>query len=73
MKIAFDSTYHWDFGAPTLQAEMHTDGDGVTRLRVFCPHCEVWHYHGPRLGHREAHCHDPASPFERTGYNLQMP
>ncbi len=35
MKIVFDSTYHWDFDAPTLDAEMHRDDGGVVRLRVF--------------------------------------
>ncbi|WP_436715076.1 hypothetical protein U8335_20365 [Roseiconus lacunae] len=73
MKIAFDSTFHWDFNAPTLDAEIFTGEAGERRFRVWCDHCQVWHYHGPRSGHREAHCHDRTSPYERSGYNLRGP
>lgn len=73
MKIAFDSTYHWDFDAPTLPAEL-VEVNGAKRLRVWCDHCHRFHFHfhGPRPGHRESHCHDPESPYERSGYNLEM-
>jgi hypothetical protein len=47
--------------------------------RFWCEHCRCEHAHGagnfawlgiPLLGHRVAHCHVPASPYERTGYIL---
>src|SRR5580700_9612621 len=31
--------------------------DGRGGLRTWCPWCDRWHYHGPRYGHRSAHCH----------------
>lgn len=57
--------------APTLDAEVYHGDAGEIRLRIWCEHCVIWHYHGPRPGHREAHCHDPGSPYERSGYNLK--
>ena len=39
---------------------------------VWCDHCDDWHWHGPLEGHRIAHCHDPASPYEARGYNIQL-
>lgn len=44
-------------------------------LAVWCPHCATFHYHGWDTGndgtvleHRVEHCHDPASPFHKSGY-----
>jgi len=72
MKIAFDSTYHWDFSAPTFEAESVLIDGYIHRYRVECPYCKIYHFHGPRDGHREAHCTDVDSPFFATGYNIQL-
>ena len=50
MKIAFDSTYHWDFSAPILDAEVYHGDADESRLRVWCDHCQRWHYHGRDQG-----------------------
>ncbi len=72
MKLVISNTppYYLNLDAPTLPAHEHTDATGRTLWRVWCRHCATWHQHGPGEGHREAHCHDPASPYERNGYNL---
>jgi len=38
---------------------------------VWCPFCKRFHYHGNAEGHRCAHCHNPNSPFDRTGYIIK--
>lgn len=58
--------------APTLPAEAITDDDGHILWRVWCKHCNNWHFHGPGDGHRLAHCTDPASPYLKQGYNLSL-
>jgi hypothetical protein len=42
-----------------------------------CPHCKREHSHGAgpdpqstAAGHRTAHCADPDSPYDKTGYVL---
>ena len=42
-------------------------------LRTWCCWCNKWHYHGPKYGHRSAHCHRADSPFRDTGYILTDP
>jgi len=47
--------------------------DGA-QVRVWCPYCNAWHYHGAgTLGHRVAHCHNVDSPYLATGYVLADP
>ena len=71
MKICFDSTSIWDYSALTLVAESVLLDGFILRYRVWCPHCADYHYHGPRNGHREAHCHVTDSPFHKSGYNIE--
>ena len=52
-------------GRPILIAEP----DGAGGLKVWCPSCTRWHYHGLSYGHRSAHC-GPGSPFKGSGYIL---
>jgi hypothetical protein len=40
--------------------------------RFWCDHCNKWHSHGAGAGHRLAHCHKPGSPYERTGYFIEL-
>ena len=30
-------------------------------LGAWCKHCGIWHWHGARTGHRNAHCISPAT------------
>ena len=71
MKVPIDHYAVIDLDAPTLPA-YEAGIAGVTVWRVWCAHCCRWHQHGAGEGHREAHCHDPASPYERSGYNLAL-
>ena len=50
----------------------HVLVDGVSKYRVWCDHCKVWHFHGAMEEHRIAHCTDQASPYWKTGYNLAL-
>ena len=56
--------------APTLPANESIGDYGTTRWLVWCKHCNDWHVHGPMEGHREAHCHDSASPCRVAQYEL---
>jgi len=59
-----------DLDAPTLAAyEVY---DQYVRWVVYCKHCRLWHSHSPAEGHREAHCHDPESPYRKRGYNVSL-
>lgn len=49
------------------------------QLAVWCPWCRAFHWHGwdpaydgRHAEHRVAHCHDEASPFQRTGYYISV-
>ena len=49
------------------------------QLAVWCPFCRDLHFHGwdpaydgRHAEHRVAHCHDDASPFQRTGYFISV-
>lgn len=54
----------------TLEASFH----GTSQVKVYCPHCRRYHFHGNagvvagRPEHRVAHCTKPGSPYERRGY-----
>jgi hypothetical protein len=52
---------------PTVPAYRHPNG---TQLLAWCAYCRGYHWHGPPFGHRIAHCHEPASPYRDTGYDL---
>ncbi len=62
---------------PTAECELSKDGTQLVVAR--CPLCGKTHRHGagkpgtpeyPVLGHRVAHCFDPKSPYDRSGYHL---
>ena len=55
---------------PLLPAYRHTWRHGSSSLVVWCFFCRAWHFHGMGNGHRVAHCHNPASPYDRWGYIL---
>lgn len=60
-----------DVEAPALPAyEVVDDGDG--RWAVWCTFCGPWHLHGPAEDHSEAHCQNVASPYWRSGYDLEI-
>ena len=71
MKVPINQVACINLDAPTLPAE-EVRIKGTTCWRVWCEHCETWHYHGPAEGHREAHCQDSSSPYWRSGYNLAL-
>lgn len=60
-----------DLDAPVLAAE-EVLVEGRRLWRVWCRHCDAWHYHGPMEGHRIAHCRVAASPYVATGYNIAL-
>ena len=60
--------YFIDVSAPVSGA-LPVTVDGRVLWRVWCKHCERYHYHGPGEGHREAHC-QTLTPYSATGYNL---
>jgi hypothetical protein len=69
MKVPISEYDLIDLDAPVLPA-FEASAGGAKKWLVWCKHCNVWHRHGPAEGHREAHCHDPQSPYWRMGYNL---
>jgi len=42
-----------------------------THLRVWCPYCRAFHYHGKGEGHRAAHCVKD-NPLRQTGYYVAV-
>lgn len=54
------------------QAELYGD----LQVRLWCQHCELWHYHGHAgdqvgtITHRVAHCTKQGSPYDRDGYEF---
>jgi hypothetical protein len=42
-------------------------------VKVWCEHCNTWHYHGRKggSGHRSAHCTNRNSPYKITGYEIR--
>ena len=63
--------YFTDDHAPTFACHEVTDGGGRMLWAFDCPECGTLHYHGPRPGHRIAHC--AAGPLTVTGYNVVGP
>jgi len=53
---------------PILKGQV--DKYGI-QLRVWCPSCNKIHLHGPKAGHRVAHCHDSKGLFHDTGYIIK--
>jgi hypothetical protein len=73
MKLPINSVAVIDLDAPVLRAyRVRSKRTGAMRFRVWCRHCDGWHYHGPGEGHREAHCFSPDSAYHRSGYNLAL-
>ena len=58
----------YEDGIPVLRAIPYTP-EGF--LKVWCPDCETWHFHGKGEGHRVAHCREKTS-MKRTGYILRV-
>jgi hypothetical protein len=50
MKVPINEVGRISLDAPMLPAEEVQIG-GVTCWRVWCRHCQAWHYHGPAEGH----------------------
>jgi hypothetical protein len=69
MKVPISNYAVVELEAPVLPAYEKVV-QGVTKWVVWCKYCGRWHSHGAAEGHREAHCHDPCSPFWKSGYNL---
>ena len=51
MKVPIDDHSVINLDAPTLPVYEATT-DGSVYWFVWCEHCQVWHRHGPREGHR---------------------
>ena len=63
-------------GMPILPGWPTKDGKQVRVMCVFCGH---FHFHGlsqeerdGALGHRVAHCHNPDSPYNESGYYIRV-
>jgi len=41
-------------------------------MMFWCPFCRKYHRHGRGDGHRAAHCTNPDSPYNETGYIIRM-
>lgn len=54
---------------PVFIGELHDDFEGG--IRIFCPHCEEWHYHGHGEGFRRAHCME--GPLVGEDYIIVLP
>lgn len=57
---------------PVLQGEMIRD-----QVRIWCKYCMQYHYHGrlyptTTITHRVAHCFKDSSPYNETGYDIEM-
>lgn len=60
-----------DDAIPILHATL--DNGRNDRWKVWCQHCEVFHFHGAGDGHRAAHCSSYLSPYKETGYLIFGP
>jgi len=62
--------------APVVLCERFWTRDGHGRRfegwKFWCEHCKREHHHSPEAGHRVAHCFDRSSPYDRTGYILEL-
>lgn len=49
-------------------------GEKIRRnqIKVWCEHCCKYHVHGFPEGHRVAHCINPESPYNKTGYFIKV-
>jgi len=59
-------------GTPVLKGEII----GI-QVRVWCEFCNRYHYHGwpdptARMTHRVTHCINPTSPYQETGYYIEV-
>ncbi|WP_407282857.1 hypothetical protein V7O61_02435 [Methanolobus sp. WCC1] len=55
---------------PTFKCIPRIDFEGG--MMFFCPHCQEWHKHSQKNGHRVAHCSRDESPLKKTGYIIEM-
>lgn len=53
--------------------------NGRIQVKVFCPNCDLYHYHGwdrsadmSRIEHRAPHCYPPSVTFEHGGYYIGL-
>jgi hypothetical protein len=62
-----------DGALPVMHCRAERARDGHRVVWTFlCPHCRRRHTHGAGPGHRVAHCNDPSSPYEASGYVLAL-
>lgn len=59
-------------GIPVLQGEVIGD-----QVRVWCKYCKKYHSHGwpyptTNITHRVAHCINKDSPYNETGYDIEV-
>lgn len=72
--LVFDCPYCWRYGGSTGCCDVDNGGFYKRRPKLAKP---VQHVHGGGSdfgdgdGHRVAHCMNPASPFNETGYILK--
>lgn len=64
-------------GIPVLPGYIQDAGTKFANLRVWCRWCCHWHTHGVTVPvgettHRVAHCHATDSPFQDTGYWIEV-
>ena len=43
-----------------------------SQIKVWCEYCNRYHIHGFPEGHRAAHCTNPKSPYNKTGYFIKL-
>lgn len=56
---------------PVVYVRRVTYDNGIDSFQFDCEFCHRVHSHGAMEGHRWAHCHNPESPFQDTGYILR--
>lgn len=54
---------------PVFIGELRDELEGG--IKIWCPHCKEWHYHGQGEGSRQAHCMD--GPLEGKRYIIVLP
>jgi hypothetical protein len=59
-------------GVPVLQGEKEGG-----QVRIWCEFCRKYHYHGwpgslNEISHRVAHCIKEDSPYQDTGYYIEV-
>jgi hypothetical protein len=57
---------------PVILCKERTDAPITGAMKFYCEFCRKNHNHGIGEGHRIAHCHNPKSPFDKTGYIITL-